>query len=503
MPAIVTAVTVLATVAIVVATSRETGSNSGDSVTIPFPPPRVCYPRGPMVKVGLVSLGCAKNLIDSEIMIGHLHAAGMTMTPEADQADVLIINTCSFIDMAKKESIASVHEAVDGREGSTKRAKQKIIVAGCMAQRFAQELPNLMPDVDAFIGLDQLTQVAPIIEGLMGRTRVEDAAPENHVTAKPQYIPDYDTPRFRLTPKHTAYVKIAEGCNHPCSFCIIPKIRGQHRSRTQESVVREVRDLVKSGVKEINLISQDTTYFGMDKWEGQRPNPRSGVDSSKGESLSTLIRELNEIEGDFWIRLLYTHPAHWSDELIQTISECKKVARYVDIPLQHISDHMLTLMKRETNGAYIRDLIKRMRAGIPDLAIRTTFIVGFPGETEEDFEELLAFMEDSKFERAGVFNYSREEGTRADKMEGHIHHATRKSRWNRAMAVLQKRAEEFNATQVGKSLRVLVETPGVARTEMDAIEIDGTVFVDKSLPVGEFADVTIGDWRGYDLVAKR
>jgi ribosomal protein S12 methylthiotransferase len=357
--------------------------------------------------------------------------------------------------------------------------------------------------VDAFIGLDQLTQVAPIIEGLMGRTRIEDAAPENHVTAKPQYIPDYDTPRFRLTPKHTAYVKIAEGCNHPCSFCIIPKIRGQHRSRTQESVVREVRDLVKSGVKEINLISQDTTYFGMDKWEGQRPNPRSGVDSTKGESLSTLIRELNEIEGDFWIRLLYTHPAHWSDELIQTIAECKKVARYVDIPLQHISDHMLTLMKRETNGAYIRDLIKRMRAGIPDIAIRTTFIVGFPGETEEDFEELLAFMEESKFERAGVFNYSREEGTRADKMEGHLHHATRKSRWNRAMAVLQKRAEEFNATQVGKQLRVLVETTGVARTEMDAIEIDGTVFVDKTLPVGEFADVTIGDWRGYDLVAKR
>ena len=479
-----------------------------------------------MVKVGLVSLGCAKNLIDSEIMIGHLHAAGMTMTPEADQADVLIINTCSFIDMAKKESIASVHEAVDGREGSTKRAKQKIIVAGCMAQRFAQELPNLMPDVDAFIGLDQLTQVAPIIEGLMRKSEVgirnaESANGEassipnselpipnstdsrSFVTEKPKWIPDYDTPRFRLTPKHTAYVKIAEGCNHPCSFCIIPKIRGQHRSRTQESVVKEVRDLVKSGVKEINLISQDTTYFGMDKWEGQRPNPRSGVDSSKGESLSTLVRELNEIEGDFWIRLLYTHPAHWSDELIQTIAECKKVARYVDIPLQHISDHMLTLMKRETNGAYIRDLIKRMRAGIPDLAIRTTFIVGFPGETEDDFEELLAFMEESKFERAGVFNYSREEGTRADKMEGHIHHATRKSRWNRAMAVLQKRAEEFNATQVGKSLRVLVETPGVARTEMDAIEIDGTVFVDKSLPVGEFADVTIGDWRGYDLVAKR
>lgn len=457
-----------------------------------------------MIKVGLISLGCAKNLIDSEIMIGHLQEAGMTMTPESSLADVLIINTCSFIDMAKKESIASVHEAVDGRtEGGEKRARQKIIVAGCMAQRFSQELPNLMPDVDAFIGLDQLTQVAPIIERLMGKTRVETEAPENHVTEKPQWIPDYDTPRFRLTPKHFAYVKIAEGCNHPCSFCIIPKIRGKHRSRTQESVVKEVEALVKSGVKEINLISQDTTYFGMDKWEGQRPNPRSGVDSSRGESLATLVRALNAIEGDFWIRLLYTHPAHWSDDLIQAIAESPKVARYVDIPLQHISDNMLTLMKRETNGAYIRDLIKRMRAGIPDIAIRTTFIVGFPGETEEDFQELCEFIRETKFERAGVFNYSREEGTRADKMEGHIHHATRKRRWNEAMRVLQECAEEFNASQVGKSVRVLVEQPGVARTFMDAPDIDGTVFVDKTLPVGEFADIKIGDWRGYDLVAAR
>ena len=478
-----------------------------------------------MTKVGLVSLGCAKNLIDSEIMIGHLQQAGMTMTPNPELADVLIINTCSFIDMAKKESIASVHEAVDGRaEGGKKRAKQKIIVAGCMAQRFAQELPNLMPDVDAFIGLDQLTQVAPVIEGLLGkaeggRRKAESQTthsisnsgppisnssdPRSFVTEKPQWIPDYDTPRFRLTPKHYAYVKIAEGCNHPCSFCIIPKIRGKHRSRTQESVVKEVEALVKSGVKEINLISQDTTYFGMDKWEGQRPNPRSGVDSSRGESLATLVRALDAIKGDFWIRLLYTHPAHWSDELIQTIAESKKVARYVDIPLQHISDHMLKLMKRETDGAYIRDLIKRMRAGIPDLAIRTTFIVGFPNETEDDFNELLDFINEFKFERAGVFNYSREEGTRAHKMEGHIHHSTRQRRWNEAMRVLQHRAEEFNAAQVGQTIRVLVEKPGEARTHMDAPDIDGTVFVDKKLPVGEFADVTITDWRGYDLVAKR
>ena len=451
-----------------------------------------------MIKVGLVSLGCAKNLIDSEVMIGHLQQAGMTMTPDASLADVLIVNTCSFIDMAKKESISAVHEAVDGRAEDQKRKKQKIIVAGCMSQRFAQELPGLMPDVDAFIGLDQVTQVAPIIQNLMG---TKDHEQENLVTKQPQWIPDYDTPRFRLTPKHMAYVKIAEGCNHTCSFCIIPRIRGRHRSRTQESVVKEVEQLVKSGVKEINLISQDTTYFGMDQWEDARPNPRSPVDSSKGYSLATLLRELNKIKGDFWIRLLYTHPAHWSDELIQTIAECPKVARYIDMPLQHISDHMLDEMKRVTNGAYIRDLIARIRKGIPGIAIRTTFIVGFPGETESDFNELIRFIEDVKFERAGVFEYSREEGTRAAKMEGHLHHMTRKARWNETMRTIQRTMEGVNSQMVGKKMRVLVEEPGVARSEWDAPDIDSTVLVDKKIPVGSFADVTIKDWRGYDLIA--
>jgi len=461
------------------------------------------YPTIFMIKVGLVSLGCAKNLIDSEIMIGHLHAAGMEMTANEQEADVLIVNTCSFIDMAKRESIGTVQDAVDARGEDKKRKKQKIIVAGCLSQRFSKELPALMPEVDAFIGLDQITQVAPIIEGLLGKKRVEEDEPDNLVTRQPRYIPDYDTPRFRLTPKHSAYVKIAEGCNHTCSFCIIPKIRGRHRSRTQESVVKEVEQLVASGVKEINLISQDITYFGMDKWTEARPNPRSPVDSSRGESLATLLRALNEIPGDFWIRLLYTHPAHWSDELIQTIAGCPKVARYVDIPLQHISDRMLTIMQRETSGGYIRQLIAKMRAGIPGLAIRTTFIVGFPGETTEDFEELLQFIRETKFERAGVFRYSSEEGTRAYKLEGRVHHKTCESRWNKAMRELQLIAEEFNATQVQRSMRVLVEKPGVARTEMDAPEIDGTVFVDQALPVGEFAEVTIGDWRGYDLVAAR
>lgn len=464
-----------------------------------------------MPTVGLISLGCAKNLIDSEVMIGHLAEAGMSLTPDPELADVLIVNTCSFIDIAKQESIDAVFGAVKSRSDDPDRNRQKIIVAGCLSQRFAQDLPGLMPEVDAFIGLDQVTKVAPIIQNLLGLRNAPElhkdegpAAtddPRDFVTLKPQFVPDYTTPRFRLTPDHFAYVKIAEGCNHTCSFCIIPQIRGRHRSRSQDSVVREVEALVRSGVREINLISQDTTYFGMDQWSDERPKPSSPVDSSKGESLATLLRALNQIEGEFWVRLLYTHPAHWSDELIATIAACDKVAKYVDIPLQHISDRMLDAMKRVTTGDYIRDLLRRMRAGIPGLGIRTTFIVGFPGETEADFQELMEFIEEFRFERAGVFQYSKEEGTRAYKLPGHLHHMTRRSRWSRAMAALQRIAAETNQAQVGKTMRVLVESPGVARTEWDAPEIDGSVHVGGSLPVGEFATVTIGDWRGYDLVA--
>ena len=461
--------------------------------------------------VGLISLGCAKNLIDSEVMLGHLAQAGMAMTPEPELADVLIINTCSFIDLAKQESIDAVFGAVKDRSADPGRARQKIIVAGCLSQRFAKDLPGLMPEVDAFIGLDQLPKIARIIKQLLGSnndstlTKDEGPAatddPRDYVTLKPQFVPDYNTPRFRLTPDHFAYVKIAEGCNHTCSFCIIPQIRGRHRSRSQNSVVREVAALVASGVREINLISQDTTYFGMDQWSTERPKPGSPVDSSKGESLASLLRAINQLAGDFWVRLLYTHPAHWSDELIETIASCDKVAKYVDIPLQHISERMLTAMQRVTSGGYIRDLLRRMRAGIPGLAIRTTFIVGFPGETEEDFQELLDFINEFRFERAGVFQYSKEEGTRAYQFSDHLHHMTRRSRWSRAMAALQRIASETNQAQVGKSVRVLVESPGLARSAWDAPEIDGSVHVDVSLAVGQFATVTIGEGRGYDLVA--
>jgi ribosomal protein S12 methylthiotransferase len=453
-----------------------------------------------IVKVGLISLGCAKNLVDSEIMAGHLHQAGMALTSNADEADVMIVNTCSFIDAAKEESIGAILET-NQRRGMHRRHKaQKLIVAGCMAQRFASELRTSMPEVDAFIGLDQLTQIAPIIEGLMAKDRKVEA-PENFVTPQPRFIPDFDTPRFRLTPNHTAYVKIAEGCNHPCSFCIIPQMRGRHRSRTVGSIVAEARHLVAEGVRELNLISQDTTYFGMDRWE-EKAGPRAPVDSSRGDSLTALLRELQKIEGDFWIRLLYTHPAHWSDELIQTIAECPKVARYVDMPLQHISDPMLEAMRRETSSQHIRDLIKRIRAGVPGIALRTTFIAGFPGETKEDFETLLQFIEETRFERLGVFRYSKEDGTRAAKREGHLPSRTKESRWKRAMALQRRIALEQSAAAVGRKLRVLVEAPGLARSEADAPEVDARVFVPESLPVGQFAEVTVVAAKEYDLIAE-
>ena len=454
-----------------------------------------------MIKVSLISLGCAKNLVDSEIMIGHLHQAGMRVIPEAEQADVVIVNTCSFIDSSKEESIGHILEVHQDRGLKKRRKEQKLIVAGCMSQRFSKDLSTSLHDeVDAFIGLDQVTTVAPIIEKLLGRVRAKEEAPVSFIEGRSTYIPDYDTPRFRLTPKHFAYIKIAEGCNHPCTFCIIPQIRGRHRSRTVESVVAEARQLVKEGVKEINLISQDTTFFGMDTWE-ERPNPRTPVDSTRGTALTTLLRQLNAIEGDFWIRLLYTHPAHWSDELIRTIAECPKVARYIDIPLQHISDHMLGLMQRETSGAYIRNLISRIRAGIPGIAIRTTFIVGFPGETEADVDELCAFIRETKFERLGVFRYSQEEGTRAAKMVEQLPAKIKEARWHRLMALQKEIAAQVSASHVHQTLRVLVEEPGVARGEADAPDIDGRVYVPRELPVGEFSTVKITGYHDYDLLA--
>src|SRR3954454_1429079 len=381
-------------------------------------------------KVGMISLGCAKNLVDAEIMLGSVLRSGMQVTADADDADVLVVNTCAFIDSAKEESIGAILEAHQQR-GLGKKPGQKLIVSGCMSQRFSRELREALPEVDAFVGLDQVSELGPIVERVL---KTEAERGHSFVTERPTYIPNYDTPRFRLTPAHSAYLKIAEGCNHPCSFCVIPQMRGRHRSRQPASVLSEIRALVAEGVKEINLISQDTTYYGMDLW-AEKAGPRQPVDSSRGPTLSALLREIQKIDGEFWVRLLYTHPAHWSDELIATIADCDKVARYIDMPLQHIEEGMLARMRRETTRVHIEELIARLRAGIPGVALRSTFIVGFPGESEEAFASLLDFIEATRFERLGVFKYSQEEGSRAAKMPEQLSAKTKAERYRRAMIV--------------------------------------------------------------------
>src|SRR6476659_1556844 len=447
-------------------------------------------------KVGMISLGCAKNLVDAEIMLGSVLKSGMQITADANEADVLVVNTCAFIDSAKEESIEAILEAHQQR-GLGKRAGQKLIVSGCMSQRFSRELREALPEVDAFVGLDQVSELGPIVERVLS---AEKDHGHSFVTDRPTYIPNYDTPRFRLTPAHTAYLKIAEGCNHPCSFCVIPQMRGRHRSRSIESVVNEVRGLVAEGVKEINLISQDTTYYGMDLW-AEKAGPRQPVDSARGLTLTALLREIQKIEGDFWVRLLYTHPAHWSDELIETIAACSKVARYIDMPLQHIEEGMLARMRRETSREHIEKLIARLRKGIPGVALRTTFIVGFPGESDEAFASLLEFIERTRFERLGVFKYSREEGSRAAKMPEQIPTRIKNERYRQAMTVQQRIAREIAAEKVGRELRLLVEQPLIARSEADAPDVDARVILSEPAPVGEFIRRAVKGSRGYDLLA--
>jgi ribosomal protein S12 methylthiotransferase len=461
-------------------------------------------------KVGMISLGCAKNLVDAELMLGSVLQRGMEITSRPEDADVLVVNTCAFIDSAKEESIGAILEAHQER-GLSRRPHQKLIVSGCMSQRFAKELRQEMPEVDAFIGLDQVKELGAIVEKVLGkrptsnaqRSRLNgenDEADLAFADTRPTYIPDYDTPRFRLTPAHFAYVKIAEGCNHPCSFCVIPQMRGKHRSRSPESVLAEIRALVLEGVREINLISQDTTYYGMDLWPS-KAGPRQPLDSARGLTLAALLREIQQIEGEFWVRLLYTHPAHWSDELIGTIAQCNKVARYVDIPLQHIDDSVLQRMRRETSRAHIENLIDKLRAGIPGLALRTTFIVGFPGETDSEFARLLDFIRRARFERLGIFKYSQEGGSRAAKMPGQIPAKIKNGRYRDAMLVQQQIAYEIACEKVGRELKLVVDEPHIARSEGDAPDVDARVVLSKAAPVGEFIWRRITGSRGYDLLA--
>jgi ribosomal protein S12 methylthiotransferase len=528
------------------------------------------------LRVGLISLGCAKNLVDAEIMLGTLLKDGVEITNDAAQADVVIVNTCSFIDSAQEESVDAILESAEVRNAHNRG--QGLVVSGCMTQRFPEELPKLLPEVDAFMGIDQVASVTSIVKSALAhrRDRVGDgkvgrassradengSTPESlagtpappalvDINKRPEYIPDYATPRFRLTPRHFAYIKIAEGCNHPCSFCIIPRMRGSHRSRHQHDILAEAKALIADGVKELNLISQDSTYYGLDL----RANHSRAISApekfnaavkslpEEATTICTLLHELNALPGDFWIRLLYTHPAHWTDELIQTIAACPKVARYVDIPLQHIHENMLERMRRETSQQYIVDLIRRIRVGIPGIALRTTFIVGFPGETKEYFDSLLAFLRETKFERLGVFTYSQEEQTRAGKMAGQIPAGEKKRRRDLAMAAQHDVAVNVAESFMGRTIKVLVEAEAsakelkkarisswehglirshdngaaklrvrylVARGEADAPDIDGRVYVRNSksedrnskLKIGDFAQVCVIGHTDYDLIAE-
>ena len=447
------------------------------------------------IKVGLVSLGCAKNLVDSEVMLGSLLRDGMQLTENAQEADVVIVNTCGFIDASKKESIDAILKANELRETGNCKA---LIMAGCLTQRYPKDLQKELPEVDAIVGLNEVPRIGQIVREILAKNG--HTAPQLFWSGPANYVPDYAAPRFRLTPKHHAYVKIAEGCNHPCTFCSIPRIRGKHRSRALDDVVAEIRGLVSNGAREINLISQDTTFYGKDL-DPQAPGPRDGK-----SLLCELLREIQQIDGDFWVRLLYTHPYHWNDELIETIAACDKVCRYVDMPLQHINDEMLKQMRRETSGQYIRDLVGRIRQGIHGIALRTTFIVGFPGETEKQFEELLQFIAEAKFERLGMFQYSQEDHTPAGAMAGQLSVKEKKKRYQRAMALQQRVSREVQGAFVGQTIRALIEeeTDGgwVGRSHADAPEIDGSVQVTGTAQIGEFARVRITGASEYDLTGE-
>ena len=434
------------------------------------------------IKIGLVSLGCAKNLVDSEVMLGTLARDGMILTDNAEEADVLIVNTCGFINKAKQESIDTILKLNQLRETGKCRA---LIMAGCLTQRYPQELRRDLPEVDAIVGLNEVPRIAAIVREIL-----EKRAPAVYWSGPAKYVPDFSAPRVRLTPKHTAYVKIAEGCDHPCAFCSIPRIRGKYRSRPVADVIAEIRALVADGCREINLISQDTTFYGRDLNGGQ------GL-------LCELLRQAQAIPGDFWLRLLYTHPAHWTDELIATIAACDKICRYVDMPLQHINDAMLAAMKRETSGQFIRDLVGRIRAGVPGIVLRTAFIVGFPGETEAQFEELLEFIAAAKFERLGIFAYSQEDHTAAGNLAAQVPEKVKTSRRSKAMTLQQKVSRQVQRGFVGQTLRVLVEkqtkTGWQGRSHADAPEIDGMVTGMENVRSGEFAEIQITGSTSYDL----
>src|SRR5277367_29394 len=446
-----------------------------------------------MPKVGFVSLGCPKNLVDSEVMMGILTRAGYEITPRAGDADVLVVNTCSFIAPAQQESVQSILEMAEYKKFG--RA-QRLIVAGCMVERYRNEIREQIPEVDAVIGTGEVEKILEVCEG--------GIRPDADPAGVPTYLYHDLTPRVLATPRHTAYIKINEGCDHPCSFCIIPQLRGKFRSRRFESVVSEAQNLAAAGVREISLIGQDTTYYGEDL--GLR------------DGLPTLLERLAQIEELSWIRFLYCYPNRITTKLLETIAAHPRLAKYLDIPLQHASRNVLARMKRGSSGAAFLKMLEKIRKTIPGVSIRTSFIVGFPGETETDFRELCDFVRSAEFDWMGVFSYSDEDASKSFALDDKVDAKTIARRKNALMALQKTISKRKLRGKVGQRLQVMLEGPSKdtdliweARLEGMAPEIDGKVYVTEfegvndaaDLPApGTLATIEITETKDYDLIGR-
>jgi ribosomal protein S12 methylthiotransferase len=457
------------------------------------------------MKIGLISLGCPKNLVDSEVMLGLAREAGHELTHDAAAADVLVVNTCAFIDSAKQESVDAILEMAQRKKDG---ACRRLIVTGCLAERYRHELRAEIPEIDAVLGTGEVPQ---IVEAIGGAPRSSGApltffrsglpgppGPPAPV-ALPTYIYDAETPRVFATPRHYAYLKVAEGCDYKCAFCIIPTLRGSYRSRPADSIVREARTLAARGVKEVLLISQDTTFYGIDRHE-------------RG-ALARLLRALNGIDGLEWIRLLYLYPTTIDDDTLEAMAACEKVCKYIDLPLQHASNSVLKRMKRPGTRQRYDRLLAHIRERVPGAALRTTFIVGFPGETEADVNELCGFVGDHGFDHVGVFTYSHEEGTSAYTFDDSVPAGVKTARRSRVMSLQKRLVRSRQRTRLGQRVRVLVDGPASdhelvlkARLASQAPDIDAVVYLTECDPssyrAGDFAEVEIVGAKDYDLVAR-
>lgn len=439
------------------------------------------------MKLGMVSLGCPKNLVDSEVMLGIIRDKNLDVTNNPEEADIIIVNTCGFIESAKEESISTI---LNMGEYKTEGNCKYLIVTGCLSQRYADELLEGMPEIDAVVGTEAYPDIAYVLDRVMSGERVKHLERTESLNVK---MP----PRMLTTPNYMAYLKIAEGCDNFCSYCVIPFLRGRYKSEAYEKVMAEARALAASGIKELIVVAQDTTLYGKDLY---------------GElKLPQLLRDLNEIEGFEWIRVMYLYPNNFTDELIAAIRDCDKVCKYIDIPLQHASDSLLKSMNRHDTKAQVEELLAKLRREIPNITIRTTFIVGFPGETEEDFEILKTFVAEQHFENAGVFQYSQEENTFAGKMTNQIAPEVKEERFHELMALQAEISEEIHRDREDAELDVIIEgfmeeepDKAIARSQHEAPDIDGTIFIENAegLEIGQMVRVRIVQGFTYEMVAE-